>query len=376
MNCDGSIVLPRAEVHSEWAQAGHDEHEELSDFSALPPEIAKYMPADARSEVKLAFDVATGVGRILGGGSDRAYGDLGPFEIAGSTDVLGTDGDAVVIADFKTGHRDVESAVTNPQLAFYALAAARAMKMERAIVRIIYTKTNRCDEAELDALDLAAFANRLKQLHVRVAALQAAKQRGETAATREGPWCRYCASSSYCPSKNALLVQVASQGLAILGDSTMTPVRAAQGYEQLVYIESLVRDAKKRLETYVDENGPIDLGDGRMYGRYIRNGNEKLDGAAATQAIREIVGGDASKEFESVAIERRTSKAAIERAAKQVLAKRGIATSIIKRIRELGGASHGEDSMPIGEYNVTRDESAKLPAVDHAAINSVLRLVP
>jgi hypothetical protein len=125
------------------------------------------------------------------------------------------------------------------------------------------------------------------------------------------------------------------------------------------------------LETYVDEQGPIDLGGGRMYGRYVRNGNERLDGSVAVVAIHELVG-EAAPEFEKVAIERKTTKAAIERAAKQLASKRGMTSAIVKRIRELGGATHAPDTMPLGEYVADRNEAGDKQVIDVDAVDRLL----
>jgi CRISPR/Cas system-associated exonuclease Cas4 (RecB family) len=367
-NCPSSAVLPRAENASEWASAGNDDHEQLMrDLLAgdLPPWIAAIVPPNSKPEVALAFDVATKQGRIVGENLGRAYGTIGVFEIVGSCDVLGIEAGRAVVIDYKTGHNPVEPAATNGQLWFYALAAARALGLSSAVVRIVYTQSRRIDEYEIDALELADFASRLERLHVNVAALQERHKKGEILETREGTWCRYCASKPYCPSKNALLVQVAEHGLAVVGDTAITPARAATAYEQIV------REARKRLETYVDEQGPIDLGGGRMFGRYVRNGNERLSGDVAVTAIAEVIG-ESAREFEAVAIERKTTKAAIERAAKAVGAKRGTAAAVVKKIRELGGATHGADSMPIGEYTRGKDEPSELPALDVAAVNAAL----
>ena len=369
-NCPTSAVLPRAENHNEWADAGHDAHEELAVFSDDHP-FAHLLPPSPRAEVKLAYDVATGAGRIIGEGGGRDYGSPGPFEIVGSTDVLGIDSGRAVVLDWKTGFADVEPAATNAQLWFYALAACRALSLSSAVIRIVYTQSRRVDEYEIDALELADFAQSLKRLHVTVAERREARNRGEILETREGSWCKHCQSKPYCPSKTALLVQIASGGLAVIGDAVMTPGRAAGAYEQLIKIESLVKDARKRLETYVDENGPIALGGGRMFGRYVREGNERLSGDVAVKAISEVVG-ESAGEFASVAIERKTTKAAIERAAKQMGCARGTAGKVIKRIRELGGATNAADSMPIGEYTAGRDESADRPALDVAAVNAAL----
>lgn len=356
--CPSSAALPRAENHNEWADAGHEAHEELAILSDEHP-FAHLLPSGARSEVKLAYDVATRLGRIIGEGSGRYYGEIGPFEIPGSCDVLGIEPDRVVVIDWKTGHAEVEPASSNGQLWLYALAACRALGRSAALVRVVYTQTGRVDDYEIDALEMAEFADRLEKLHTRVAELKAMRSRGESLDTREGSWCKHCPSKAYCPSKRALLVQVAEKGLAVIGDTELTPERARAGYEQIVKLESLVRDARKRLETYVDEHGPIDLGNGRMFGRYVRKGNERLSGDVAVRAIAEVIG-ESAKEFEATAIERKVSKAAIERAAKTLGCPRGTATKVIQRIRDLGGSTTAPETMPLGEYVRDKDEPAVL----------------
>lgn len=377
LNCDGALVLPRAENHSPWADSGHDEHDELMRqviTGTLPDRLARIVPPGSRAEVKVAIDVSTGEGRIIGEGGGRDYGALAPYEIAGSIDVLGIVGDTVIVVDWKTGFKDVDPAERNWQMFGYALAACRALGKTKAIVRIAYTNQpgQPIDEHELEPFDLADFAERLKQLHTRESSLKKTFQQGVVPTTREGAWCRHCPSKSVCASKNALLVQFASKGLAVVGDSQMTRDRAAGAYAEVIRIEQLVKDARARLETYVDENGPIDLGEGRMFGRYVRGGTRRLDGNKAVQAIAEIVG-EQAKEFEAMAIERKTSQAAIERAAKMFGPKRGAAklkAQIVARIDELGGVTHGPDSMPIGEFVANKNEPAQ--ALDVAEVNRLL----
>jgi len=364
-------VLPKAENHNIYADQGHDDHAELAQQLAdgdLPEWIAALVPAGSRSEVALAYDVAARTGRIIGENLSRSYGDIGPFEIVGSADVMGIDGQAVVIIDFKTGHADVEPASSNAQLWFYALAACRALGKDAATIRIVYTQTGRVDEYEIDALELAQFASDLERLHVKVAALQEARRRGETMETREGSWCRHCSSKAYCPSKNALLVQVAAGGLAIIGDSALTPERAAQGYRQLVRIEQLVKEARARLHAYVDENGPIAVADGVKFGRDVRPGNERIDGRVAMRAIREVVG-EAAQEFADEAVEVKATKAGLKRAAKAIGVPR-VAAAVEKRIRELGGITRAPETYPYREYPAS--EEPEVPAVDVDAVNAAL----
>lgn len=369
--CTASAVLPKAENHNIYADQGHEDHEDLAAQLAdgeLPEWMASRLPAACRTEVALAYDVAARTGRVIGENLARSYGEVGPFEIVGSADVMGVDGDEVVIADFKTGHVDVEPASRNAQLHFYALAACRALGKNAARVLIFYTQSQRVDSADLDALDLAQFASDLERLHVKVAALQEAKRRGDTMETREGAWCRHCSSKAYCPSKNALLVQVASGGLAVIGDAALTPERAASAYHQLVKIEQLAKDARARLHAYVDEHGPLDVADGVRFGRDVRPGNERIDGKVAMQAIREVVG-ESAGEFTTEAVEVKATKAGLKRAAK-ALGQPKLASAVEKRIRELGGITRAPESYPYREYPA--DTTPDVPALDVSEINAAL----
>lgn len=370
LNCTSSAVLARAENASPWADAGQDDHEDLADLGDPEHEFAHLLGPGARSEVKVAYDTVARTGRIIGEGGGRDYGALGPFEIAGSVDATWIEGDMLVVLDWKTGYADVDPANRNWQLWGYALALCRALGLSKARVMIVYTKTGRVDSHDLDFEDLGDFAGRLAALHTRVPELQAAKKRGEQLDTREGSWCKHCPSKHLCPSKNGLLVQIASGGLAVIGDAEMTPERARVAYEQLGRIELLVKDAKKRLDTFVTDNGPIDLGNGRAYGRYAREGDRKIDANKATTVIREIVG-ESAKEFESVAFERKTSQAAIERACKAIGGARGLKGKIMKQL-EAAGAVARPLEYPVGEAPIEKFGELP-PGIDVDAVDKLLR---
>lgn len=380
LSCDGSLVLPKAELHSDFADQGSDEHEELArqvTTKTLPPRLARIVPDGARVEVKVAFDVATGQARIIGEGSGRDYGTPSPFEIVGSLDVLAIDQDAVVVIDWKTGYKEVDPASRNWQLWGYGLAAARALGKSRAVIRIAYTNMpgQPIDEHELDTFDLADFARRLAGLHVREARLKSEYQAGQVPATREGSWCRHCASKSRCPSKVGLLVQVSTRGLAVVGDTALTPERAREAHFEIERLDQLVQEAKRRREAYVDEHGPIDLGNGKLFGRVPRQGARQLDGTLAVQAIREVVGENA-KEFEALAVERKTSQAALKRAA-QMFGVPGkspekIKNEIVAKLEALGGVTRGKDSMPLGEFPAPEGGLPERKPLDVEAIDKAL----
>lgn len=377
LSCDGSLVLPRARTHNVWADQGHDEHEDLSDFAGLPPEIKKYIPESMRAEVKLAYDVLAGTGRIIGEGSDRGYGEVGPFEIPGSCDGLAVceddAGPYVLIVDWK-GWQEVAPARSNAQLWGYALAACRALGIDRAIVRILYARERRLlrsvDEYEIDFRELADFASRLSRLYAKQAELKRQHSNGVQVTTNEGSHCKHCESKHACASKNALLIQLSGKGLAVVGDTVMTNEKAADAVRQFLAAEQLVKDAKARLTAFVDENGPIDLGNGEFYGRYQKQGDERLDGAVARRAIAEVVG-EQAKEFLAVAIENRTSKAALERAAKAIGKPPKFAKMVVQKIRDMGGASHASPERPIGKF--TDRQLAAPPPNELAEIDRLLR---
>jgi CRISPR/Cas system-associated exonuclease Cas4 (RecB family) len=364
LNCTASAVLARAEVESAFAQAGNDDHEDLAELENPEHEFAHLLVKGARSEVKLAYDTLARTGRIIGEGGGRDYGPLGPFEIAGSCDVLW-------VVDVQTGHNDVDPASRNWQLWGYALAAARALGLSKARVIIVYTKTKRIDQHDLDFEDLATFAERLAKLHPRVAELHAIRKRGEQLDTFEGSWCRYCPSKHVCPSKNGLLVQIAERGMAVPGDSDLSTMeRRRAAYEQLVRLDQLVSDAKKRLQANVDEHGPIDLGNGMAYGRFAREGDRRIDPAIATKVIRKVVG-ESAKEFEAVAFERKTSQAAIERACKAIAGQRGLKPKIMEAIEKAGGVKRPIE-YPVGEAPIEKFGELP-PGLDTDEIDRLLR---
>lgn len=379
LNCDGSLVLEKAELQSGWADLGSDEHEELARQTiagTLPPRLARIVPPGARAEVTVFYDVATGVGRIAGEGEGRNYGTPGPFEIPGKVDVIGIDGDTVVIIDWKTGYREVEPASRNSQLFGYALAACRALGKTKARVYIAYTNQpgQPIDEHDLDAFDLADFARRLRELQSRQADLGRRYRGGELPTTREGSWCQYCASKSRCPSKTGLLVQVAERGLAVIGDTALTRDRAAAAHLEIEKLDQLVKEAKARREKWIDENGPIDLGNGKAFGRMPRKGSRIMDGEKTVQAIREIVG-ESAKEFEAMAVERKTSQAAIKRAAQMLgvgQSPEKLKNQILKRVEDLDGITYGKDVMPLGEFALER--GVDVPVIDAEAIDKLLEL--
>jgi len=369
MACLASGVLPHAKLASIYAEAGREEHVELSNLDALPDRLRALIPPGARSEVKLAWDAATDQGRIIGEGADRGYGELAPFEIAGSADVIADDGDEVFVLDWKTGRSLVDPAARNWQLWGLALAAARALGRTEARVMLVYpNRGDEVDEHQIDALELDAFGRRVAQLFPGVIELQRQFRKGQALSVSEGTWCKYCPAKAHCPAKIGMLLQLAGGASPDIVDNTLTPARALHAYQSLVRAEDLVKQARERLDKFVDEQGPIDLGNGRAYGRYSRRGNEKLDAGIVREAIVDVIGGAGERDVEAFlqqAFEVKATKAGIKRAAKPYGAK--IEKAILGRTRELGGIQ-AEMRYPIGEY--VRSEYPE--AIDTVVLDAAL----
>jgi hypothetical protein len=110
-----------------------------------------------------------------------------------------------------------------------------------------------------------------------------------------------------------------------------------------------------------------------LYGRYARPGKERVDALTAVKAIREVVG-ESSKEFESVAIEKRTSKAALTRAAKAIGKQPKLATAVVARIRQLGGIKTLSDERPVGEFDPNKYiPSRPLSEIEAVEVNRLLQ---
>jgi hypothetical protein len=316
LNCDGSLVLPVPSRLPEWADQGNDEHEELArhvQSGTLPPARAHRSPG-ARVEVTV-FSTSHGQGRIVGDGEGRNYGLAWAVRVFGKIDVLGSR------RRHRCRHR-LEDRLQGRRSGVEELAALglragrvpRARAKSKARIYIAYTNLpgQPIDEHALDSFDLAEFATRLPELHVREGGCAALPSR------RQPRPARARGASTALPSpvsvEDGLLVQVSTKGLASIGDTALTPERAREAHLEIERLDQLVKEAKSRREKWIDENGPIDLGNGKALRPHAAQGPSQLDGEIAVQAIREIVG-ESSKEFEAMAVERKTSQAAIKRAA-------------------------------------------------------------
>lgn len=348
--CAASVVLPQVRGESEAGVRGHAIHafvEAVAQGADRAEALAK-VPEQWRStceqlevregvpEIAFAVRVADGAVRELGRSIERDY-KLGIGEIAGTADLVRTDGEHVHVLDYKTG-RAVEAAGRNAQLRFLAYAAAKVFAATRATVTLVYVHEDGStheDSAELDAFDLAEIPGELRQSWERIGQAKDDVKRGRQPALFEGEHCRYCPARTACPAKVAMLRELATPSdLAARFAAELTPETARLAYERVQRASGVVADLRAALYAYGREN-PIVLGDGRVFGP-VETAREELDARVVFEVLREEHGPDVAM----AAVELTATKAGLERALKPLAARGQLAAlkrTVLGKVEAAGG---------------------------------------
>lgn len=352
IRCPGSAAIPQSRTASVWSDQGtanHERREEqilAGDFSEFPEEIRDALADhdDTQSEVAVAYDVATGHGRILGTGLRRQYHlvvpPLAPYEVPGTIDMIAMDAarTRALVIDFKLWQE-----VDWIQLTFYALAVARAWNLNEVTIALLYEGTGRVRWKRLDAIDLDAFAaEHLAELHQRVAAEQAKVARNVLPDTNEGPWCKHCPAQHACPGKVALARRV------ILGDEANTlallkPLDAANAamlYDRIKAARAALATLEKAVYARAAED-PIPLANGKVLGLHTKQGNEQLDGDVVWSVVSELHGREVADQV--------VTREATKKRLTEVLKAKG-AKEVIAAVKERGGVIRKE-STEVREYD-------------------------
>lgn len=309
-----------------------------------------------RAEVPFAWHAEDDTGRECGSrlpGADAS--DERPGERSGSVDLIYWRDGELVILDWKTGpramwHRPRET----PQLVMYALAAARAHGAPRAAVALAHVSADGVVVAEdgLSAFDLDVAALRFRSLFRYLST-------GEDIVPVPGPHC----TDSYCPI--VAVCPVTLKALAAIDAASVSPPLAVSTPDQITSVEhaagirvrlKMVRELCKvseelALQPYVLRNGPIPLGNGRVYGAMQNEGNEKVDlkTDGAIEAMTKHLGAFGV----DVAIERSTSKTAIHQAAVAVAPKgkaAGVERGLLDELRSIEACKRGAPYQTFEEW--------------------------
>lgn len=388
---------------------GNDERE-AAFFMARMRKLEWCPPKHAFGEVALAMLEDGSVERTIGGKGyypellpgGRLYGKA---ILAGQTDTFWADGAAPLdlsdpahpkcpprsilwSGDYKFG-KDiyVDPIESNLQAAANTVMVAKWTGAKYAVPFILYmTPPNGdWDVPSRDGEPIVWGPRELAEAEERVRAVIAARRRavelvqaGEAVeGFREGSWCTFCPGKSTCPARLASLREVAALA--------QVPRKRGEGIhlttEELRWfatrapmIDSFVKKVRDVLKEHVDLNGPIDLGDGTVWGPHVEE-TEKILPSKALPILQEEFGDERYAEhfaFDRVA---RISKDAIEGVVKIVHEEQGIKRQrskamgrILGAIREAGGmettrsVTYGRHRPPPPAIEVKAEEPKRLPS--------------
>lgn len=332
------------------AEAGTRRHRALEaaiDVGDLPDRFRPFVGDTPRTELAYRYDSATGVAAEMPAVDDRKYPPAPASVTYGTTDCVSLSGDdQILIVDWKGPHADLPPIESNEQLSFAALCASRVTK--RPHVQIA---TVRIDDADMNADDdlpkivgaqvavvgpaaLHVFEERLRRLDGEIAVAVRDLEAGREPLVIAGNHCAYCPAAPACPATHRALE------LASTPPDIVPHIAPAL----LVEMESAVAAAGKRLRQFIEaevkRSGPIDLGDGYLYGYVVADGNEKIDATLAAPVLIEHLGLAAE-----LAIKKTVVKTGIKAAAKEIAPKGKAAElerNVLAGLRNAGAISRDQ----------------------------------
>jgi len=245
-----------------------------------------------QAEVAYAFNVVTGVCRILGKNIARQYDahGAGPDDVCGTADLVYWDWEreTLVVEDWKTGRQEGLRMTGNPQLRALGAVAAKAHGAKR--VRVVVSKIDddgmSSSREELTSADidnvLTLIANRAEEVEL---------TRPEP---HPGTWCAdlYCNARSQCPAILQIAAEMLSgthhlpivagpDGLATVGDVARTISRLVALEAQADAIWSAVKARVKELDQDIPLEG------GGYYGRVTRHTESIVVDQESTRVLAE-----------------------------------------------------------------------------------------
>lgn len=311
--CPASHALPRVLVTTDAADVGTDIHEYLKvvapnpalksqALERLPPELRERCAAidlptaldglaDVRTETAYAIDVETGLVRLIGEDVGRAYGELGPNEIAGALDVdsLRADDGMPVAIDWKTGRGDVTPPDENLQVGAQAYAIACARGAGCAVGRLAFIDDDggvSVVEHTFNALELEHVLGRLRSAVRRVRAAEELVARGEMPTVRTGTWCRYCPARPHCPAIVAFAkMMVGALENDLVGLEMLSPELQGEAWQRAKTAISLAEATLDGLRA-IAADVPIPLPDGKEV-RPVMSSRSFVNGKRALELLRE-----------------------------------------------------------------------------------------
>lgn len=333
---------------------------EPSDVKHIRENLAEWMGAlgsgfDKQAcELPVVYDVATDKARVIpNSNGHRDYSTVRATELPSTQDLVAyTPGKAGLVIDYKTGlQADVDPAATNRQLANGALALARLYGLQRVTVGLAFVAddgTMRPDMAELDELDIEAFAQELRELVAKIPEAQ----------PTPGPWCKrkWCNAfrTGVCPAQQQVATTIPKAALTL---NIASREQAADVFTGLELAEEYLKSVKAALDLYVRTHGAITLADGSSLDLVSKSRETlSIDGNRKAIATLQHYLGDAFER--AVTVSHKTSKEAIKAATSQ-LAKGRARTALEREILE---ALQTDGAVKVGSYETVEVVKAKKAA--------------
>jgi len=343
MLCPSAFALPHSDVRVMGSDPERGRQEHADDEAAIqtgdvPEDLESRWPGYTwQAEVKVFYDLANDVGKIVGHGKDRDYKDMGPFVVWGTADAIGISPDRreVAVVDRK-GFNEQTPAHRNPQVSILALAVTRALGLHAADVAIA-PRIGAMDVARLESLDLDAFAAEAKQALIEVARAKDSHANGWPLKFTEGRHCTYCPAFAGCPAKQATALMLRGEPAMRLDLANDNDATDAYEFAQKV------RMLLKRLDAAVYARAaerPIPLTDGRMLGTVPKLSNEKLDGDVVWKVVADRHGRDIADTAVVRSATKTRLKEALQFAGVDSVAK--AERELLEAVRAAGGATRKE----------------------------------
>lgn len=286
-----------AEIERE--HPAHAEFCALIDFKSI-----RIMPG-SELEMGLVWNAETGHVRMNAGRS-HGYGNIDPYEIAATLDMVSGDSGAVYVTDYKTGQST--PAKNNQQIRFGCMAVAKLHGKTHAygcVIRITPEGKIEPDEYQFDDGELKDIEIEMVKLVRDVAMTRDGDSHPEPA---EGDHCRFCPAWLSCEAKHRTLAMFRNSG----DELTITKENAANVYRRMRDVEDVVKRVKGALAQYTEAEGALDVSTGRVYGTHEVDRKE-LDARVVFDVVSATYGVEAGMVAADITT---TTQAAIERALK------------------------------------------------------------
>jgi len=268
---------------------------------------------------------------------DLLWSEPAPLERHDDGRVVCPPGSLLWVVEYKSGD-DVHVAPVeyNPQALGGALLAARFTGAERVVPAIVYVRKG---EGLWDVLphylgetELVEIERELRDTARRVDEQLARLTRGEELDPRAfttGPHCTYCDAQAHCPPKTAALKRFLGEAVDFR-EGALREDQAIRLAEQLPQGEAFLRQVREALQHYVEENGPVPLSDGRVWGPNPKAATS-IKARVALPVLRAELGDRALDAFT-------TTREAIERVVAQKLEDEKVVRGKAPAMRKVMGA--------------------------------------